>query len=288
MPTDGKKSAKQREELEKKVEDFKEKFKTDGDHLVHHVFPSKILELEDIYQSLHVKDAATYHTDLNIPVPDPVLFYNNDTSEPERKRKKLEHNNDDKVEDIAGTKVQILPNGPVPCNKRLAGLADQIKPYIQELIDHANIVSTRCNKRLAGLADQIKPYIQELIDHANILKMWITLLIPKIEDGNNFGVSVQEDTLGEARQVESEAASYLDQISRYYITRAKLVSKVAKYPHLDDYRQSVRELDEKEFISIRLISCELRNHYASLHDIILKNMEKIKKPKNDNAHQNLY
>ncbi|XP_063421052.1 proteasome activator complex subunit 3-like [Mytilus trossulus] len=262
MPTDGKKSAKQREELDKKVEDFKEKFKTDGDHLVHHVFPSKILELEDIYQSLHVKDAATYHTDLNIPVPDPVLFYNNDTSEPsqpDRKRKKLEHNNDDKVEDIAGTKVQILPNGPVPCNKRLAVLADQIKPYIQELIDHANI-----------------------------LKMWITLLIPKIEDGNNFGVSVQEDTLGEARQVESEAASYLDQISRYYITRAKLVSKVAKYPHLDDYRQSVRELDEKEFISIRLISCELRNHYASLHDIILKNMEKIKKPKNDNAHQNLY
>ena len=43
---------------------------------------------------------------------------------------------------------------------------------------------------------------------------------------------LQEDTLGEARQVESEAASYLDQISRYFITRAKLVSKVAKYPHI--------------------------------------------------------
>ena len=169
-------------------------------------------------------------------------------------RKKIEHNSGNNVEDIAGTKVQVLPNGPVPCNKRLSVLAEKIKPYIQELIDHSNI-----------------------------LKMWITLLIPKIEDGNNFGVSVQEDTLGEARQVESEAASYLDQISRYFITRAKLVSKVAKYPHIDDYRQAVNELDEKEYISLRLISCELRNHYASLHDVILKNMEKIKKPRSANS-----
>lgn len=257
MPTDAKRTSEEKANLNKKVEDFKEKFKTDGDHLVQNVFPSKILELEELYQSLHVSAAAEYHADLNIPVPDPVLFYN-EGSEPGRKRKKLEHNSENNVEDIAGTKVQVLPNGPVPCNKRLSVLAEKVKPYIEELVDHANI-----------------------------LKMWITLLIPKIEDGNNFGVSVQEDTLGEARQVESEAASYLDQISRYYITRAKLVSKVAKYPHIDDYRQAVRELDEKEYISLRLISCELRNHYASLHDIILKNMEKIKKPRSANAH-NLY
>jgi len=43
---------------------------------------------------------------------------------------------------------------------------------------------------------------------------------------------LQEETLGEARQVESDAATYLDQISRYFISRGKLVSKVAKYPHI--------------------------------------------------------
>ena len=58
------------------------------------------------------------------------------------------------------------------------------------------------------------------------LKMWVSFLIPKIEDGNNFGVSIQEETLGEIRSVESEAAAFFDQISRYYMTRAKLVSKV--------------------------------------------------------------
>jgi len=47
------------------------------------------------------------------------------------------------------------------------------------------------------------------------LKMWISFLIPKIEDGNNFGVSIQEDTLSEIQSVESEAAAFFDQISRY-------------------------------------------------------------------------
>lgn len=38
--------------------------------------------------------------------------------------------------------------------------------------------------------------------------------------------------MSEARQIETEAASYLDQISRYFLTRGKIVSKVAKYPHV--------------------------------------------------------
>lgn len=64
--------------------------------------------------------------------------------------------------------------------------------------------------------------------------------VPKIEDGNNFGVAVQEETLGEIQSVESEAAAFFDQISRYFISRAKIVSKVAKYPHIDDYRRAVQ------------------------------------------------
>lgn len=31
----------------------------------------------------------------------------------------------------------------------------------------------------------------------------------------------------------------------------------------DDYRQAIVELDEKEFTSLRLCCCELRNHYVS-------------------------
>ncbi len=38
--------------------------------------------------------------------------------------------------------------------------------------------------------------------------------------------------MAEARQVESEAATFLDQISRYFMTRGKIIGRIAKYPHV--------------------------------------------------------
>lgn len=73
-------------------------------------------------------------------------------------------------------------------------------------------------------------------------------------------------------------------MSRYFLGRAKIVTKIAKYPHVDDFRRNVCEIDEKEFLSLRLIVAELRNHYASLHDIVTKNLDKIKLPRTSNVH----
>ena len=153
-----------------------------------------------------------------------------------------------------GTKVLVLPDGVVPSNQ-----------LIVELIN------------------EIKPLISELVEDTNLLKMWLMYLIPRIEDGNNFGVSIQEDVLAEIRASEGEAAAYYDQISRYFSVRGKTVSKVAQFPHVDDYRRSIKELDEKEFFSLRLIVAELRNHYATLHDLITKNGDKIRKPRSSNS-----
>lgn len=59
--------------------------------------------------------------------------------------------------------------------------------------------------------------------------MWISLLIPKIEDGNNFGVSVQEEILVEIQQVEFNAINNLEQVFNYYVSRGKLITKVCIY-----------------------------------------------------------
>ncbi|CAB4036779.1 Proteasome activator complex subunit 3 [Paramuricea clavata] len=139
------------------------------------------------------------------------------------------------------------------------------------------------NEPLVDLIESLKPEIQDLMENCNSVKTWIQLLIPRIEDGNNFGVSIQEDILGEVTRIEAEAASFLDQISRYFITRGKVVSKVVKYPHIMDYRRTVVELDEKEYISLKLCCCELKNHYLCLHDAISKNLDKIKKPRSSNT-----
>ncbi|XP_040291345.1 proteasome activator complex subunit 3 [Bufo bufo] len=241
------------QELKKKVDCFRERITNEAEDLVAIFFPKKLLELDGFLKEpmLNVQDLSQIHCEINLPVPDPILLSNShdgiDT--PTLKKRKLEDG-----EDCSGTKIFAMPNGMLKSNAPLVEIIERVKPEIRLLIEKCNTV-----------------------------KMWVQLLIPRIEDGNNFGVSIQEETVAELRTVESEAASYLDQISRYYITRAKLVSKIAKYPHVEDYRRTVTEIDEKEYISLRLIISELRNQYVTLHDMILKNIEKIKRPRNSNA-----
>lgn len=44
-----------------------------------------------------------------------------------------------------------------------------------------------------------------------------------------------------------------------------------------------QEYDEKEILSLWLVMCEVRNRYSSLHDIVIKNIEKLKKPRSSNT-----
>ena len=41
------------------------------------------------------------------------------------------------------------------------------------------------------MLDKLKKEFNELVEAAINVKIWVALNIPKVEDGNNFGVSVQ-------------------------------------------------------------------------------------------------
>ncbi|XP_071446119.1 proteasome activator complex subunit 3 [Hetaerina americana] len=234
-----------------KVQEFMDEMKSRAEDLVINGFPQKIIELDALLKTSQFSrsDFSEVHHSLNIPIPEPVLL-NSHAEPPVNKKWKYENASDE----VSGTKVMVLPQGLIPCNKHMCELVHILKPHIRQLVEDANL-----------------------------LKMWISFMIPKIEDGNNFGVSIQEDTLAEIQSVESEAAAFFDQISRYFISRAKVVSKVAKYPQIEDYRRAVQELDEKEYLSLWLVLCEVRNRYSTLHDIVIKNIEKIKRPRSSNA-----
>jgi len=228
------------------LEAFKEQCKVDAETIIREEFPRKVLDLQalvksDNFNPRRLEEIGT--KDIGIPIPPPLAldYVNGDAA------KKPRMDTDD------------LPKGT------------QVKAF------SCGLVAT--NDILAELVDIVKPECRQLIDYLNLIKMWITFLIPRIEDGNNFGVGVQEETLALVTQAEQDAATYLDQMSRFYLNRARIVSKIAKYPHIEDYRRTIRELDEKEFVSLRLILCELRNQYSSLHDVIQKNLDKIKKPR---------
>jgi len=138
------------------------------------------------------------------------------------------------------------------------------------------------NKIILEMLALLKKEVLELIETINTVKIWIQLNIPKIEDGNNFGVSIQEETVSELGRAEDSGFSVLESMTKYFITRAKLVSKILKYPKVEDYRQSVIELDEKEFVNLKLCCLDLRNNYAILYDMITKNLEKIRTPRSSN------
>ena len=51
--------------------------------------------------------------------------------------------------------------------------------------------SVECNSKITTLNETIEPILRQAIEDMNQVKVWILLLIPRMEDGNNFGVSIQ-------------------------------------------------------------------------------------------------
>jgi len=245
----------------KKVTEFIEQFKKESEQLVRETFPQKMLEIDELFKQVKAEEPKDVEQNVEIPYPVPLVDEDGpekNSSETGTKKRKIEVDINNHSSSVTGTRVLVFPGGTVSYNR---------------------FVHNYCEKA--------KPLMRGLMEHANMVRMWINFLIPKIEDGNNFGVSIQEDVVAEARQVESEASSYLDQISRYYLQRARIISKIAKYPHIEDYRQSIKEFDERQMLNLQNAILEMRNHYASLFDIIMKNIDKIKVPRSANA-QNMY
>jgi len=107
--------------------------------------------------------------------------------------------------------------------------------------------------------------------------------VPKIEDGNNFGVGVQEEVMNELSRAEDSALGIVETSTKYFISRGKLISKVLKYPQIEDYAKSIGLLDEKNYLDVRLAFQDLRNNYAILDDIVQKNLDKLMKPRSSHT-----
>jgi len=239
-------------DLTAKVQDLKAKITENAIRIVHQVMPTKVLYLNELFTK-----TPSFNVDLSA-VRNKVVIEVSSSSAENGKNKKRKLNSSEESKDAkmetdghSVTEPDVEPN-----------------PIILEIL---------------GI---LKKEILDLIEVINTVKIWIQLNIPRIEDGNNFGVSIQEETVNELGRAEDSGFAVLESMTKYFVTRAKLVSKVQKYPNILDYRQSVMELDEKEFINLRLCCLDLRNNYAILHDMIIKNLEKIKTPRTSH-HNNL-
>ena len=66
------------------------------------------------------------------------------------------------------------------------------------------------------------------------LRLWIFLRIPRLEDGNNFGVSIQKDCIKRITDAQDQTEYFLDVIAKYHKTRGDAVSRVDFYFNQDN------------------------------------------------------
>ncbi|OJT04478.1 Proteasome activator complex subunit 3 [Trametes pubescens] len=136
------------------------------------------------------------------------------------------------------------------------------------------------NKHTAALHEQLKRECEILAENCDKVKLWINLSMPS---GDNFGVQIQEDCLSEIHRSQESAYNLRDAARQDYLTRAKICSKIMKYPHLEDYALALKEHDEKQLYIARQNLYDLRSIYAVLTDMLHKNIEKIRTPKGNNS-----
>ncbi|XP_029437050.1 proteasome activator complex subunit 1 [Rhinatrema bivittatum] len=235
-----------RAEAKEKVDKFRKELCAEAESLVGSHFPQKILELDGFLKEkeLNLPDPSVLRAELDIPIPDPEK-----EKEKERKKKEEKEKEGKKKDE---EEENAPPCGPVSCNERIVALLNRVKPEIREVKEKLNLVS-----------------------------MWVQLQVPKIEDGNNFGVAVQEKVFELMTNMRTKLEGFQTQISKYFSERGDAVAKAAKQPHVGDYRQLVHELDEAEYAEIRAMVAEIQNAYAILYDVVMKNSDKIKKPRSE-------
>lgn len=130
--------------------------------------------------------------------------------------------------------------------------------------------------------DELRSDWEQLAEITDVLKMYINLLIPQIEDGDTFGVSVQEEALNEIVRTQDSAHNLLATPLTYHSTRGDLAAKMIRFPGVQDYQHAMREHDRKSILRLKMQVTDIRNMYAVCLDILTKNIARISKPKSGN------
>ncbi|KAG2045069.1 proteasome activator pa28 REG alpha beta subunit [Suillus americanus] len=183
----------------------------------------------------------------------------------------------------ASTDTTIYPppsstekNGP-SSNKRKRNEDGSAAPaHLNETVNARYPELVHANKLILKLHETVKLECAQLSDSCDKVKLWVNLTMPN-------GVQIQEEVLSELLRSQESAYNIRDAARQHHLARAKICSKLIKYPHIEDYTLGLKEHDEKQFFFTRQNLIDIRNVYAVLTDILHKNIAKIRAPKGNNG-----
>ncbi|GLE01625.1 hypothetical protein PINS_up010459 [Pythium insidiosum] len=170
---------------------------------------------------------------------------------------------------------------------------------------------------LTQLVGVTSDHVEQALRDFQALSQWISLLLPKVADGNNFGVEVQLVVMKELKETSDKLQKAWDALPDYHSQRAtvleKLNEKLSKetsttntvtattggkegdekktvvatvgketataQPVVEDWIANVVAIDVKWYFHLARVLELVRDAYAIAFDRIEKNKDKILKPR---------
>jgi len=208
------------------------------------------------------------------------------------------------------TFVDSLAKEPAEVRSMMAAAAEQSR------------LDGSCNKAMSAILCDVQTHLLKTIDSLQTLERWITLNVPTMEDGGNFGADVQAAALKVVTTQRTELAKLLATLPDYHKDRAAALkdavttdqSKVTKSSSstsktkggkadeagdkvtessstdetsttkavLADYISFLVMVDTKWYFQFKTIATANLDGLAFVCDVVTKNKEKINKPKGEN------
>lgn len=224
-----------------KVENFRKSLHREAENLFSNFIPMKIVQLDAL-----LKDEVPSITDMSLlkaPLDIPIP----DPPTPEDEEMETDKNDEDEKKKKKAPKCGFIKG----------------------------------NEKIMMLLEKVKPEIFAMRETMITVSCWIQHLIPKIEDGNDFGVAIQEKILERITAVRTKLDTFQGNINKYISERGDAVGKASKETHVMDYRSLVHDKDEAIYSEIRVIILDIRGFYTELFDILTKNIEKVTNPKGE-------
>ena len=146
-----------------------------------------------------------------------------------------------------------------------AGVGEEAPPTNKEI-----------DERLAILGNKVAVFVTDI----RSAKLWISLRVPPISDGNNSGAEVQNYVLGELKAMREAATAMLDAGKDYQWQRALGLEKTIAST-IPNFAAYIVELDVKAYNATYYSLIDLRSFYVKAMLLFEKNSPKLMDPRGE-------
>lgn len=170
------------------------------------------------------------------------------------------------------------------------------------------------NPGLKKLKHEVEDQTFKTLDLMRNVQMWVQLQIPKIEDGNNFGVSVQMQLVRNMSETSDKLTNIFDEIATFHEKRSVLVDALSPKTKqevktnevleavekdkagttkssmettttsvpLEEQLEALASIDVKLYLRMKEAIRSQRNYLLTTQDFVAKNEKRIKNPRGTN------